>query len=123
MKRYDVYRITEPGYEDGLFERGPVAVYETYRDEQKVRERAEKLNDGQGEDEKRFVVFEVRERGSEKTLTKYDVCAVPSPYFEDKWTGTDTFHYETGYETREAAEKCARELNDERDPSENEDVV
>lgn len=92
----------------------PVAVFKTYEDEQKARERAKKVNDGQREDKELLVVFEVRERGSEGTLKKYDVCAAPSRYFEDEWTGTDTFRYETGCETREAAERRAREINDER---------
>ncbi len=48
---------------------------------------------------------------------------MPSPCSADKWTGTDTFRYETGYETRKAAERRARGLDDERGLSEKKDPV
>lgn len=70
-----------------------------------------------------YVFFEVRERGTEGKAVRYDVCKVPSPCHEDKWTGNDVVCYETGYEEREATERRARELNEAMGPAEKEGVV
>lgn len=40
MKRYDVYRITSPGYEDLWFSDGQVVVYETCEDPQAAEKKA-----------------------------------------------------------------------------------
>ncbi len=123
MKRYDVYRITAPEHEDAWFSGGQVVVHETYREERAARERTGELNAARDEHDKGYVFFEVRERGAEGKAVRYDVCKVPSPYHEDKWTGNDVVCYETGYEERDRAENRARELNEGRSPSEREDVV
>lgn len=114
MKRYDVYRVTSPDYEEPWFSGGQVVVYESHRDEETARKRTTELNDARDAYDRKFVVFQVREK---EMRTRYHVCKFPSIYDEDRWTGTDAVCHEPGYEDRKTAEKRAQELNRETDPS------
>ena len=108
MKRYDVYRITSPEYEESWFSGGQVVVYETYEDPQAAEERARQLNAARDASDRKFVSFEVRDK---ERAVRFYVCHVPSIYDEDRWTGMDMACEARGYGTREEAEMRARELD------------
>ena len=111
MKRYDVYRITSPEYEDPWFSGGQVMVYETYEDPRAAEKRARQLNAARDASDRKFVSFEVREK---EQAVRFYVCRVPSVYDEDRWTGMDMACEARGYGTREEAESRARELDADR---------